>query len=215
MTVNRLNATPSPRPLEHNVQAADAQTHRVCSAEHRKREDPVKGESELQEWEVVEARVVAYDYQFRYIKELADRVGALEGRRPVAPMTGYQYNTYNEYSPQPEDVGFGRKRTHSMSEGLHNSPYLQDPIPDSVGRYPGAPNIDWSNRELVQHALGRETNYAMNISNEQALQENALTSSLRQDGQQIGLEQSEVIGNRASAESEARAIELRDDAVDE
>ena len=213
--VIRLNVTPSPRPLEHNVRAAGAQTHPVCSAEHRKREDPVKGESELPNEVVGEARVVAYDCQLRYIKELADRVGALEGRRPVAPMTGYQYNTYNEYSPQPEDVGFGRKRTHSMSEGLHNSPYLQDPIPDSVGRYPGAPNIDWSNRELVQQTLGRDANYAMNISSEQALQDNALSSSLRQDGQQIGLEQSEVIGNRDPAESEPRAIELRDDAIDE
>lgn len=152
---------------------------------------------------------------FRYIKELADRVGALEGRRPVASMAGYQYNAYNEYSPQPDDVGFGRKRTHSMSEGLHNSPYLQDQIQDQVGRYSGAPNMDWSNREIVQHALGRETNYSINMPNEQTLQENPLTSSLRQDGQQIGLEQSEVMGNRASAESEARAIELRDDAVDE
>lgn len=150
-----------------------------------------------------------------YIKELADRVGALEGRRPVAPMAGYQYNAYNEYSPQPEDVGFGRKRTHSMSEGLHNSPYLQDQIQDPVGRYSGAPNLEWSNREMVQHALGREANYSMNIPNEQTLQENPLTSSLRQDGQQIGLEQNEVIGNRASTESEPRAIELRDDAVDE
>lgn len=215
LTINRLNVTPSPRPLEHNVRAAGAQTHRVCSVELRKREDPVKGESELQNRQIVEARAVADDCQLRYIKELADRVGALEGRRPVAPMTGYQYNAYTEYSPQPDDVGFGRKRTHSMSEGLHNSPYLQDPIPDSVGRYPAAPNIDWSNRELVQHALGRDANYAMNISNEQALQENALTSSLRPDGQQISLEQSEVIDNRPSAESEPRAIELRDDAIDE
>lgn len=152
---------------------------------------------------------------FRYIKELADRVGALEGRRPVAPMTGYQYNAYNEYSPQPEDVAFGRKRTHSMSEGLHNSPYLQDQIQDPVGRYAGAPNLDWSNREIVQQALGRDASYPMNISNEQTMQENPLTASLRQDGQPMALEQSEVIGNQASAESESRAIELRDDAVDE
>lgn len=152
----------------------------------------------------------------RYIKELADRVGALEGKRPVAPMAGYQYNAYNEYSPQPEEVAFGpRKRTHSMSEGLHNSPYMQDQIQDPVGRYSAASNIDWSNRDMVQHALGRETNYSINIPNEQTPQENPLMPSLRQDSQQMALEQSEVIGNGASTESEQRAIELKDEAVDE
>ena len=152
----------------------------------------------------------------RYIKELADRVGALEGKRPVAPMAGYQYNAYNEYSPQPEEVAFGpRKRTHSMSEGLHNSPYMQDQIQDPVGRYSAANNIDWSNRDMVQHALGREANYSINIPNEQTAQENPLMPSLRQDGQQMTLEQSEVIGNGASTESEQRAIELKDEAVDE
>jgi hypothetical protein len=152
----------------------------------------------------------------RYIKELADRVGALEGRRPVAPMAGYQYNAYNEYSPQPEDAAFApRKRTHSMSEGLHQSPYMQDQIQDPVGRYPGASSIDWSSREMVQQALGRETNYSINIPNEQTLHENPSTPSLRQDNQQTALEQSEAMGNRPSTETELRAIELGDDALDE
>lgn len=152
----------------------------------------------------------------RYIKELADRVGALEGRRPVAPMAGYQYNAYNEYSPQPEEVAFGpRKRTHSMSEGLHQSPYMQDQIQDPVVRYPGASSIDWSSRDMVQQALGRETNYSLGIANEQTLHENPSTPSLRQDNQQTVLEQSEAMGSRPSTEVELRAIELGDDALDE
>lgn len=160
-------------------------------------------------------RPLAYDC-IRYIKELADRVGALEGRRPVAPMTGYQYNAYNEYSPQPDDVGFGpRKRTHSMSEGLHNSPYMQDQIQESVGRYSGAGSMDWSNRDMVQQALTRDTNFSMNIPNEQALQENPLSPSLRQETQQTALEHSEVLSNRPSTENELRAVELPDDAIDE
>lgn len=143
-------------------------------------------------------------------------MGALEGRRPVAPMAGYHYNAYNTYSPQPDDVGFGpRKRTHSMSEGLQNSPYMQDQIQDSVGRYSGAGSMDWSNREIVQHALTRDANFSMNIPNEQTLQENPSTPSLRQENQQTALEQSEVLNNKPSTESELQAVELRDDAVDE
>lgn len=83
----------------------------------------------------------------RYIKELAERVGALEGRRPMVPVSGYQYSGF-EYSPQPEDVVYGsRKRTHSMSEGLPNSAYGQEQNQESSGRYPPASNLDWPNRD--------------------------------------------------------------------
>ncbi len=102
-----------------------------------------------------------------------------------------------------------------MSEGLQNSPYMQDQIQDSVGRYSGAGSMDWSNREIVQHALTRDANFSMNIPNEQTLQENPSTPSLRQENQQTALEQSEVLSNKPSTESELQAVELRDDAVDE
>lgn len=49
LTVNRLNATLSPRLPEHNVQAVGAQTPRVCLAERRRKEDPVKGECEVKD----------------------------------------------------------------------------------------------------------------------------------------------------------------------
>lgn len=92
---------------------------------------------------------------------------------------------------------------------------MQDQMPDAAGRYPGATNMDWSNRDIVQHVLGREANYSMNIPNEQALQDNSLPPSLRRDSQPTALEQSELLGNRASAESDSRATELKDDAIDE
>lgn len=148
--------------MEYNAQAADGLMCHACLVEPHKREDLVEGELPIEITPGSSAH-----YSFSYIKELADRVIALEGRQPIAPMLGYQYSAYNEYSPQPEEVEYrSRRRTQSMSEGLQNPAYIQDPIQESVGRYPLA-NSEWSNRDIGpnrdiisnRHVPNEHTNY--------------------------------------------------------
>lgn len=107
--------------MARNAQAANVLTCFVCSAEHHKREAQVKGKFFLKTCMLPGAD---HGY-FRYIKELAERVGALEGiRRPMSQTPGYQYGAYNEHSPQPDELAYGsRKRTLSMSEGLQRGRY--------------------------------------------------------------------------------------------
>lgn len=87
----------------------------------------------------------------RYIKELADRLNTLENQLPVRHPDLQQYaqmsqegtspRAMNEFSP-PSDGGPSRKRTHSISEGLHNSGYIQAQIQRSGERLPSIG--DWS-----------------------------------------------------------------------
>ena len=75
-----------------------------------------------------------------YIKELAERVGALESERsqqspeiPYANMTPLPHQHHHElpssYMSTPVEAAYGsRKRTHSGAEGLQTSPFLQDQI---------------------------------------------------------------------------------------
>lgn len=74
---------------------------------------------------------------YRYIKELAERVGALETERlqrspevpyaNIAPVAHHQQHGLPiNYSESPVDNSYGsRKRTHSSSQGLHTEPFLE------------------------------------------------------------------------------------------
>ena len=85
----------------------------------------------------------------------------------MAPMAGYQYSPYNDYSPQPEDATYAsRKRTHSLSEGIQNPGYMQEPIQEPIGRYPPTANMDWTGREAVRHGGHSSSNYAPNSNSE-------------------------------------------------
>ena len=100
---------------------------------------------------------------FRYIKELASRVDALEGQGRPIPPPGYQYTYDSEYSPQA-DLGYGssKKRTHSMSEGIQHPVYMQEgqePTGEgSLGRYPPTSTADWSGRDQAQNLLHADPN---------------------------------------------------------
>ncbi|MCJ1469550.1 Glucose-responsive transcription factor [Pseudocyphellaria aurata] len=102
-----------------------------------------------------------------YIKELAERVGALEGRRPMPPMASYPYGVpYGDQSPQPEELGLGstRKRTHSMSE------YTQDHAlgRESLGRYPPTTTNEWSGRDTARQMGQASPNFALTANSDQA-----------------------------------------------
>ena len=74
---------------------------------------------------------------YRYIKELAERVGALESERsqqspeiPYANMTSVAHQQPPGYSSNfigtPVELAYNsRKRTYSNAEGLQQSPFLQ------------------------------------------------------------------------------------------
>ena len=134
----------------------------------------------------------------RYIKELAERVGALEGRRPMAPVSGYQYSGF-EYSPQPEDVVYGsRKRTHSLSEGLPNSTYGQEQNPESSVRYPPASNLDWPNRD-TRNQLHTNPHFPNDINNDnppQTLSHAISASLLGRDTHRNPTEPIDIMDNR-------------------
>ncbi|KAI9870625.1 MAG: Glucose-responsive transcription factor [Pleopsidium flavum] len=93
-----------------------------------------------------------------YIKELADRLNTLENQLPVRPpdlqhytrmsQDGTSPRPMNEFSP-PVDGALSRKRTHSMSEGLHNSAYMQSQVQRSVERLPSIG--DWSAPDAPRH----------------------------------------------------------------
>ena len=97
-------------------------------------------------------------YGIRYIKELADRLNTLENQLPVRHPDLQQYahmsqdgtspRGLNEFSP-PSDGGPPRKRTHSMSEGLHNSAYMQAQIQRSGERLPSIG--DWPTPDAPRH----------------------------------------------------------------
>lgn len=158
----RYAATLPLRLMERNAQAVNVPIFFVCSAERHKREAQVKGKAV-----VIICTLPSADHeQLRYIKELAERVGALEGRRPMPPMPGYQYGAYNEYSPQPEELGYGpRKRTHSMSEGLQGPTYA--PERESLGRFPPAASVEWSGRDTARQMSQASPNYAATSNNDQ------------------------------------------------
>ncbi len=98
------------------------------------------------------------DQVIRYIKELADRLNTLENQLPVRhpdlqhythlSQDGTSPRAMNEFSP-PTDGAPSRKRTHSMSEGLHNSAYMQSQIQRSGERLPSIG--DWSAQDAPRH----------------------------------------------------------------
>lgn len=119
--------------LNPDVITVYALTRSACSLEHRKRGARTKGKPCYPR----SLRLLDADC-FRYIKELAERVEVLEARHPIPSVPGYPYAAYNEYSPHPEEPGYGlNKRSSSMSERVQTSPYMQDhQIPgDAIGRY--------------------------------------------------------------------------------
>lgn len=71
----------------------------------------------------------------RYIKELAERLNTLESQmQPPMGQQDMQYQPmndvtsprdYQEFSPPLDGSLLGRKRTYSMSEGLHGSAFPQ------------------------------------------------------------------------------------------
>lgn len=133
----------------------------------------------------------------RYIKELAERVGALEGRRPMVPVPGYQYGGF-EYSPQPDDVVYGsRKRTHSMSDGLPHSAYILDQNQESSGRYPASSNQDWPNRES-RNQLQASPHFPNEINNDQTqtVSNTVSATSLGRDKHRNTTEPVDTMGNR-------------------
>ncbi len=98
------------------------------------------------------------DQPGRYIKELADRLNTLENQLPVRHSDLQQYahlsqegtspRPMNEFSP-PSEGAPSRKRTHSMSEGLHNSAYMQAQLQRPAERLPSIG--DWTAQEAPRH----------------------------------------------------------------
>lgn len=138
----------------------------------------------------------------------------MEGRRMVPPMTGYQYPGYNEYSPQPEELGYGqRKRTHSISEGPQTSPYMQDTNQgslgrDSIGRYPPAP-VDWSGRDggdTSRNATQSSPTFP-NASN--LMSPNTPTPLQRQENSQV-MEVTNSVGSRQNNDPTDFSLEWSD-----
>ena len=83
----------------------------------------------------------------RYIKELADRVESMEkqiqgGPSPYTAMSPTSPQAGNDYG-LGDDIQFGQKRTHSMSEGLSTQAYAQAQRQKSQERFP--PNGGWQN----------------------------------------------------------------------
>lgn len=159
----------------------------------------------------------------RYIKELAERVGALEGRRPMPTMPGYQYGAYNEHSPQPEELGYGpRKRTHSMSEGLQGPPYAQEHIPgsigrESMGRYPPATTVEWSGRDTTRQMSQTSPNYPATTNSDQPPVLNppeTPTPLARRGSNQTAMDVTNTLGGRQSDQADV-AFEWDEYAVEE
>lgn len=137
----------------------------------------------------------------------------------VPPMTGYQYPGYNEYSPQPEELGYGqRKRTHSMSEGPQSSSYIQDSnqgslARDSISRYPPAP-VDWSGRdsgETSRNATEPSPSFP-NASN--LMSPNTPTPLQRQENSQV-MESNNSVGSRQNNDTTDFSLEWNDYAFGE
>jgi hypothetical protein len=85
-------------------------------------------------------------FLFRYIKELAERLNTLESQmQPPMTQQDMQYQGmsemspprgYHEFSPPIDTNLLGRKRTFSMSEGLHGLP-----LPQSTFAPRGQPSV--------------------------------------------------------------------------
>lgn len=152
----------------------------------------------------------------RYIKELAERVGALEGRRPMVPVPGYQYGSF-EYSPQPDDVVYGsRKRTHSMSEGLANSTYLQEQNHESSGRYPPVSSADWPNRD-ARSQLHADSHFSNEINNDHppaSIPQTVSATLLGRDNYRGNTDHMDSIGGRQTNQMDIQFV-WDEDAVDE
>lgn len=91
----------------------------------------------------------------------------------------------NEFSP-PSDEGPSRKRTHSMSEGLHNSAYIQAQIQRSGERLPSIG--DWSAPDAPRHLP--HPGSALHVPQSSHLDTNHISSNYRSQVSPNGTAQS-------------------------
>lgn len=123
-------------PTAHNAPAAERTIRCVSLAASHKREDQAKGKCIMPRGRDI--RLIFCSY----IKELAERVGALECDRvqiaqspnahfPALSPVSQSHGLPMSYSGTPPRYG-SNKRTHSMSEDLQNSPALQAQLQASV-----------------------------------------------------------------------------------
>lgn len=114
----------------------------------------------------------------------------------------------NEFSP-PSDGGPSRKRTHSMSEGLHNSAYIQAQIQRSGERPPSIG--DWSGPDAPRHLP--HPGSALHVPQSSQLDSNHISSNYRSQVSPNGTAQSlwrlgqSDLGRR---ESMSMALESKD-----
>jgi hypothetical protein len=93
----------------------------------------------------------------RYIKELSDRVDSLEAIRYAALNSNHSSPHGGNDFERSQDLGYGRKRTHSVSE----QGYLQSQLQHAAGeKYPA--NGSWGSPDNfgAHQGYGRQAPYA-------------------------------------------------------